>query len=302
MTMPGQKVLDFYSRPGAMTSAGKYFAVLEHLPNDIAGLVRIVQGLALHEFVASSLYGVALPDDRKSESHIREVEQMLDHLLAIDGRPLDVARPPEQRLVGVCRHFVVLLLTILRAKHIPARCRCGFACYLNPGFFEDHVVCECWNAAEERWVLVDPQFDEVWRSALKIGHDILDVPRDRFLIASDAWTKCRAGQANPATFGIFNGDLRGLWFIAANLVHEVVAINKMEMLRWDVWGAMPHPDAQLNDDDMGFFDQLARLTREPDASFEELRGLYENDGRLRVPSSVFNALLNRPEAIHLPAA
>jgi|SRR5437773_7954715 len=93
-------ILNFYSRPGAMTSAGKYAALLERLPNDVAALVRIVQGLTLHEFVASSLYGVALSEHRKSESHIREVERMLDRLLSIDGRSLDVARPPEGRLVA----------------------------------------------------------------------------------------------------------------------------------------------------------------------------------------------------------
>jgi hypothetical protein len=47
-------ILDFYSRPGAMTSAGKYAALLERLPNDVAALVRIVQGLTLNEFVAGS--------------------------------------------------------------------------------------------------------------------------------------------------------------------------------------------------------------------------------------------------------
>ena len=39
------------------------------------------------------------------------------------------------------------------------------------------------------------------------------------------------------------------------------------------------------------------LTREPDASFAEVRGLYEDDGRLRVPGTVFNSLLQRQEAI-----
>src|SRR5256886_10418127 len=51
--------------------------------------------------------------------------------------------------------------------------------YFNPGFFEDHVVCEYWNAAEQRWVLVDPQLDEVWRKKLKLENNCLDFPRDR---------------------------------------------------------------------------------------------------------------------------
>jgi hypothetical protein len=81
----------------------------------------------------------------------------------------------------------------------------------DPGFFEDHVVCEYWNAAQARWVLVDAQFDEVWRERLHIDHDVLDVPRDRFLIAGDAWVRCRSGHADASKFGIFKGDLRGLF-------------------------------------------------------------------------------------------
>jgi hypothetical protein len=191
---------------------------------------------------------------------------------------------------------------MLRAKHIPCRCRCGFASYLNPGFYEDHVVCEYWNAAEKRWILADPQFDEAWRHTAKIDHDTLDVPRDRFLVASDAWALCRSGRSDPARFGTVNGNLRGLWFIAANLVHDAAALNKIEMLRWDVWGAMPQPDASPKAEDLAFFDHLAALTREPDQSFEELRKLYEDDDRLRVPLTVFNALRNRRESALMPAA
>jgi Transglutaminase-like superfamily len=291
-----QDMLGFYMRPAAMTSGGEYAAMLAALPNDIGALVRIVQGLALHEYMASA-YGVTIPEQRRSESHIRRIDRMLDRLLAEDARPLTVARPPQKRLVGVCHHFMLLLVAMLRAKGIPARGRCGFATYFNPGYFEDHVVCEYWNAAEARWIRLEPQSDEVWRKMLKIDFDPLDVPPDRFLIAADAWVRCRAGDADPSKFGIFKGDLRGLWFIAGSLVHDVAALNKMEMLQWDVWGAMPRPDEPLQDDQLAFFDRLAALTRAPDSSFAELRNLYEQDDCLRMPATVFNAVLNRPEAI-----
>ena len=123
-------------------------------------------------------------------------------------------------------------------------------------------MCEYWNATEARWVLVDPQLDDVWQTKLHIDFDVLNVPRDRFLAAGDAWAQCRTGKADPTKFGIGFANLRGLWFVAGNLVRDVAA-----------------------------------LTHEPDASFAELRSLYESDERLRVPPTVFNALLNRPEAI-----
>src|SRR5262249_32059076 len=211
--------------------------------------------------------------------------------------PLTSARPPEKRLVGVCDHFTRCVVAMLRAKRIPARGRYGFGSYFNPGYFEDHSLCEYWNAAQTRWVLVDPQFDEIWLANLKIEHDVLDVPRDRFLIAGDAWAECRSGGADPSRFGIFQGDLRGLWFIVGSLMRDLAALNKMEMLQWDVWGAMPKPGEVLQDGQLAFFDELAALTREPDASVEELRRRYESDDRLRVPAVVYNALLNRSERI-----
>jgi hypothetical protein len=44
-------------------------------------------------------------------------------------------------------------------------------------------------------------------------------------------------------------------------------------------------------------DRLAALTRAPDQRFAELRKLYQTDSNLRVPATVFNAVLNQPEAV-----
>lgn len=65
------------------------------------------------------------------------------------------------------------------------------------------------------------------------------------------------------------------------------------MLPWDVWGAMTPVDAEL---DLVLIDRLADLTHDPDAHFDELRALYQNDARLRVPATVFNHVLRRAEA------
>jgi hypothetical protein len=91
---------------------------------------------------------------------------------------------------------------------------------------------------------------------------------------------------DPSAFGIL--DMHGLWFIAGNLVRDVAALNNREMLLWDVWGAMRRQDSEL---DAAFFDQLAIVSREPDAHFDELSALYR-DERVSVPATVFNAGLN----------
>ena len=74
---------------------------------------------------------------------------------------------------------------------------------------------------------------------LRLEFDPLDVPRDQFVIAFDAWKQARAGKADPNVFGIM--DMKGLWFIAGNVLRDLAALNNMEMLPWDVWGAMPQP-------------------------------------------------------------
>lgn len=290
-----QDILDYYRQPAAMTSVGVHAALFEELPDDVCTLVRVVQGLGVYDVVAPDFYRFNVPDERKNEIHIRPVEKMLDRILAIDNGPLTTARPVEKRLVSRCHHFMLLLLSMLRAKGIPSRARCGFGAYFNPGYFEDHWVCEYWNATQARWILVDPQLDEIWREKLKIDFDILDVPRDRFLVAGDAWAKCRAGEADPSKFGIHFVNLRGLWFVAEDLVRDVAALNKMEMLPWDVWGAQPKPDEAFDNEQLTYFDQLAPLSRDPNASFDELRKLYAEDDGLQVPATVFNSLLSRAE-------
>ena len=288
--------LDFYVQAGAMSGPGRHAQALSALPSDVGELSRIIQGLVIHQYMADA-YGFTVPEKRKEESHLRPAEALLDRILALDGRPLSAARPPDKRVVGVCHHFALLLTSMLRAKGVAARYRCGFGAFFNAPYFEDHVACEYWNAEQSRWILVDCQLDAVWRKALKFTFDPLDVPRDQFIVAADAWTECRSGKADPGKFGIFVGDLRGLWFIAAALIRDVAAFNKTEMLPWDGWGAMPHPGQQLDAGQLAFFDRLAAMTATPDASFDSLRSIYDKDERVRVPKTVFNAVLGRVEAV-----
>jgi len=173
-----------------------------------------------------------------------------------------------------------MLSSILREHGIPARARCGFGAYFNAGKFEDHWVCEA-----------------VQRKAMNITFNPLDVPRDAFIIAGDAWQQCRRGRADAANFGLTHVGLAGLWFIAGNVVRDFASLNRMEALPWDVWGLMEMNDAGLTDERKALLDRVAALTLAGDEAFPEIRKLYESDDRLRMPPVVFNALRNAPENI-----
>ena len=290
-------VLDIYAEQSAMSTPGRHAKLFEPLPADPLELARIIQGLLIYEHVALDFYGVKLPAERKAESHIRPLARMLERLLALDARALGQPQPPERRLVGICRQYSLIMVGMLRHHGIPARVRFGFGTYFNPGYFEDHTVCEYWRAAEKRWVMADPQFDAVWKSKLHIEHDVNDVPRGRFLTSPNAWQMCRAGRADPGKFGIHFGDLRGLWFVAGSVIRDAAALCKVELLPWDVWDAQPQPDWSPAADELTFFDRLAELCSTPDESLDELQALLAKDARVRVPAKVFNALMKREESI-----
>lgn len=202
------------------------------------------------------------------------------------------------RIVCRCRSFVVLMTAALRVRGRSARARCGFANYLSSSK-EDHWICEVREG--ERWRKVDPQLDAVWTAKLGLDEAFAaDLPADAFLSASEAWLACRSGDADPSTFGLSFEKLQGLWFVAGNLVRDLAALAaKVEMLPWDVWGAMPSPNATIPEADLVLFDDLARLMADPDAHLDELQALYKAEPRLRVPPAVYNALTNQSE--HVPA-
>ena len=95
-----------------------------------------------------------------------------------------------------------------------------------------------------------------------------DVPRDRFLVAGDAWAQYRSGTADPAKFGLSLINEGGDWWIAGNLMRDAAALLNVELLPWDTWGAMPAPGEPIGEDLAALFDRLAALTQEPETHAE----------------------------------
>jgi hypothetical protein len=275
--------LEFFTSQGHMTSPGEHARLLDDLPGDVKSLCQVVQGLLMHVFWAEH-YGVKLSTERAGEVQLRSVARSLGRILELDPRPLVEPRQPADRLVGNCRHFSVMLATMLRHRGVPARARCGFGHYFLPDHYEDHWVCEYWNAAQQRWVLVDAQLDELQCRQLSITFDPLDVPRDQFITAGKAWRLCRTRQTDPEKFGIF--DMHGLWFIRGNLVRDVASLNKVELLPWDGWGIIDTPEQALSADDLAMLDRVAELVKDDVPEFDHVQWLYENDHRLRVPGMI----------------
>ena len=278
------QMLEYYAAPGSMTDlAGVPPDVFDGLPTDPVGLCRTVQGLVVHEMWASA-YGFDVPEDRLTDLQARSAVEMTDVIRRLDGGPLSAARPVERRMVGNCRHFSTLSAALLRHAGIPARARCGFGMYFEPGKYVDHWVTEYWHAGEGRWVRIDSQLDEVQRAAITADFDTEDLPPGPFVPAGEAWQQCRSGRADPSTFGIF--EFWGLWFVQANVVRELAALNKMELLPWDVWGVMTVQE-EPDDAVATLTDAVADVVSGDDT--DAVRRVYEDNEGLRVPDKVFDA-------------
>ena len=282
--------LGYYATPGPFTDLGAHAARVRELPRALAEVCRVVQGLVVHPFL-SRLYGLDPDTLRWDDLQVRSASQMLDRVLALDPGPLSTPRVPAHRFVGNCRHFTVLLCALLRARGVPARARCGFGAYFEPTRFEDHWVGEVWDDATGAWRLVDAQLDAAQRQLFRISFDPLDVPRHQFLVAGAAWQRCRSGAEDPQRFGIL--DLRGLWFVRGNLVRDLGARGKRELLPWDSWGLMRDRDRQDDAAGLALLDRVAELTQAGDERHAEVLKLSAAEPALRVPR-VITSLATAP--------
>lgn len=293
--MSAAEVLAYYTQPGPLSDAGVHRDALRALPADLPGLLAAVQGALVHQDL-TGLYGFALPEDRRDTAHLRATTGILDRILGEDQRPLSEAREPERRFACTCRTFTLLTVAALRAHGTPARARCGFGTYFpEEGWYIDHWVAEHWNG--DRWILSDAQMDPVQVKAFGLDFDPADVPRDEFVVAGQAWAAYRAGELDADKCGLpgIPGE-SGPWWIAANLIRDTAALSNMELLPWDLWGAIPEPEDEIGPDLIALFDELAAATADPQAA-AEVRSRYATDARLRVPAQVINAIRRTTEAV-----
>jgi hypothetical protein len=285
---------EFYATPGRHTDVSAYRV-------DVSGIeraVEIVQGLLVYDLAASDLYGVELSTRQSGAVHLRDAAALLALAREVDSRPLDQSRDPGARIGGRCNTYTLLTVALLRAAGIPARARCGFAAYFVPGRYEDHWVAEYWDTFERRWIMVDAQLDATWRRTIGLDVDApVRVNADQFLTAGHAWQAWRRGELDAGRCGLSSLPEHGAFWIAGNLRLDLAALNKVEMLPWDIWGLGWEPSQEPTDETLTAFDSVAELAVDPDERFDDLRRRYESDASLRMDGTVFSVLLGQQQHI-----
>lgn len=270
-------ILDYYVQHSQITDPDKYAYLFDDLPQDVQSLVKTVQGLVV-SLPWEGVYGLDTSQERHREIYLRTVPEMLKRILELDPSPLTVKRPPPKRKVSLCRDFAVLLISMLRHHGIPSRARVGFAgyyCSETPRYW-DHRITEYWNEGLNYWVLVDAMTEEPILERLRFKIDPLNVDRNmQFLLAGDAWQRCRAGKANPQEFGDSPDDL-GMPAIRYALLQDFDYLNKNELGGFDAWHELiSKPENEVTEEDRRLLDEVAEVTYHVDSQFDNLRNLYQ---------------------------
>jgi hypothetical protein len=252
---------------------GSYSGLFDAAPDDVAGIAAAVRNLLIHYRGG----GIEFTGERLAEIDNRWVTAMLETDQKRNGTALTVPREPVDRVVGCCRDYTLLFVSVLRHKGIPARSRVGFADYFAEGFNHDHVVAEYWNG--DRWVMIDAQLEPGGAHPF----DVADMPAGPFQSAAEVWTRYRAGELDGDLYGVDPnpvGPLKlfGGWFIRNYVHYQLAHLNGDELLLWDNWGAMSD---RLDGADVDLTDRIARLMVASDNGDEtatkEVEDLYRTD-------------------------
>ncbi|VDR37035.1 Uncharacterised protein [Tsukamurella paurometabola] len=111
-----------------------------------------------------------------------------------------------------------------------------------------------------------------------------DLAPGQFLSGGEAWVAFRRGEVAPSKFGVSGTENWGAAEIRGNLVKDLAALNKVEMLPWDEWGLMTEAyHGRTGSAYDHLLDEVAAVCSTDDTT--AIAALYEHP-HLRVPAAM----------------
>ncbi len=291
-----KKIPDYYLEFGEFTNPGLYGNIIKKLPDDIREIGLLVRKQIIHRSTLEHgntgsnkdlRYGdmTKVPWYRGCEDDLfPTASAMLAELFRRDKRGLVLDRATEDKLILTCRFTAILVVSILKAKGIPARARCGFAPYfevegLEEGKSYDHWIIQYWNKEKSRWVTVDA--DACLEGYIKF--DVFDMPDKAFDFSADAWIKVRKGEVEGSHFKDAVG-FEGLVTISWQLFHDFHALMNNEILYQHGPSYIHNRINEISKEELEEIDNLARLMQELDNNFDKLEKIWETNKKFRIPT------------------
>lgn len=250
----------YFATQSSITDPREHGDLFAGLPKTAPEICSVVQGLIL-DYAAWYTYFVGT--ERLLLSNAHYVSTILGNLIALNKGPLTEARPDPERVFASTSDAASLFCAIARYHGIPARKRVG---YVSGEVYRSYDIAEYWDGSA--WQQADP-FGKL---------------EGEFLSAGQAWQAWRKGELAPEQF---RGDpSRGADSLRANLILDLAAVNKVEMLNWDRFGWMLTPIDYLSNRAWATLDEVAELLQNVDENLETLRAIYSREEGLEVPNAV----------------
>lgn len=273
LMMQLEKNLVYYSEQGLVSSPGEYVTLLGELPVDIRQLCASIHQLMLIDFLPNMGF-VNVPSKHLEDVQIRDIKNRLKKIVDRDNSSILTKRSFEKITLGNCRDLCLMLCSVLRHHHIPARLRSGFGTFFVPQKYHDHWVCEYWSQSESRWIRVDPWMSQIHyrkellppqlsEGLLQLDLNPYDVQKEYFITGAEAWINCREKGHDSNNYGTYEPHLKGLWFVRDNMIRDLLCLNKIEPLAWDCWGAMGREISSIDEDKLILLDDIAAYLVKP---------------------------------------
>ena len=300
--------LDFYLKTSEFTDLGKYKQEAIDLwenkcGRDLKNLCHLLMNVVVHRVIIQMAlkgedvknYGdFSFIDFRTpmcEDDKFLTASAMFNEIFRRDSKGFYIGRPAENRLILTCRYVSVLTSAILKANGIPCRCRAGWAKYLRETDVVDHWVNEYYDKKQKRFVMIDMDdlYDinflgfELYKKN-GITYQYLDIPKEQFYTASDAWLNFRKDK------NFINNFTEGSFKVTANniikyLFLDFYALNNFELNYTFKPLAYNKPFNELTNEELHELDCLAMLLKNPDENFEKLNRLYNANSKLRMIES-----------------
>ena len=276
--------LDYYRQQSVYSDPVEFAALWDAVNPTIEDMAAAVTPLLFHYRGDGDYAENGIAPERVDEINLRYASDMLQRISDLEPIVPGASRAANLRMVGCCRDWALLFVSLARHHGFAARSRVGFAKYFAPGWWIDHTIAEIWDEPTQRWRLVDPELRGGW--TLDSGDVVnpVDISRDVFLPGLDAWRAARAGLVDAEAFvvspDLMIPELRGWPYLCHNVVLDIAALNRHEMILWDVWGLDATIDDGLTDSLLATLDRAAEAT-----SLPAWRALFATD-EFRVPPVV----------------
>lgn len=302
--MKNNNLLDFYKNTSLYTDLGLYTDFAKNLPDDIEILCSLLRNQIIHPFDLKdeeernnphSFYGDMTKISRTSLIYENDLfptaVAMIAELLRRESN-FTVERKVENKIHVCCRETSILLIAILKAKNIPARARCGFTHAVSEiAGAGDHWIVEYYNETCKRWVLVDPTmcYDQETLDYFEIDYSLINIPRNKFIFAADAYLGLRKGKYKTKDIYSFPDPKRfGIKAAINELFYDFHSLMNNEILFCQSPKYLKDNNYELTDDEYIELDELAKLMLDPDKNFNKLLEIWNSQDKFRIISGGMN--------------